>query len=277
MNTLEQNKKAQAFQALHHGKETLILANAWDCVSAKMVEQRGFSAIATSSASCAWSRGYKDGEHVPPTVALDVIKNISEVVSIPVTADIEGGYFRENLDQFEDFIGKVIAAGAVGVNIEDGYAHTERMNDTLYQMEEIKRARKAGKSVGVDVFINARTDAMISNKSMAEKMAICIEKATAFEEAGANGIFIPFITEMKTVEALKKAIKLPLNILISKTLNIEELKNLGVNRISTGARPMMATMVQFGNLLQQLKNSNQWENLFAEGLTYEELNSWFRN
>src|ERR1700675_3176329 len=109
-----QSEKAELFRSLHRGPEILVLPNAWDCASARLFEQAGFPAIATTSAGIAFSLGYSDGERIPQDLMLTAVRRISSCVSVPVTADLESGYG----DVAKTTAG-LIAAGAVGLNLED--------------------------------------------------------------------------------------------------------------------------------------------------------------
>src|SRR5438105_12090769 len=114
-----QQDKARRFRQMHHAQEILILANAWDVASAKIIEQAGFSAIATTSAGVAWSLGYADGERIPRDEMLRAVERIARAVDLPVSADLEAGY-GETLEAVAETMRLAILAGAVGVNFEDG-------------------------------------------------------------------------------------------------------------------------------------------------------------
>lgn len=271
-----QNKLAEKFHSLHHTGKTLVLPNVWDCTSAKVFEESGFQAIATTSSGISWSCGYRDGEHIPPELMTDVIGRIAHSVNVPVTADIEGGYFRNEIERFSQFISTVIEAGAVGINLEDGYAHTARLNEIAHHAELIKAAKETGRRKGVNLFVNARTDAMILPVALSEKIKISVERAAAYEAAGADGVFVPFIREQKTVAQLKKAIRLPLNILINDSLNISEVDSMKVNRISVGGRPAMAVANLLGKIAKELKEGTDWHSLFIKEPSYDVLNGWFK-
>ena len=204
-DSIVQNKFSEVFHALHHADEMLVLLNVWDCASAKIAEMAGFPAIATTSAGVAWSYGYQDGEDIPPGLMVEAVNRIAHSVQVPVTADVEGGYFRNNLDTFSKFINNIIDAGAVGINLEDGYAHTNKLNDIKQQAAEIKIAKENGRQKGINLFVNARTDAMLLPKDLKSRIEICIERAKMLEAAGADGIFIPFIKEIETVVQLKES------------------------------------------------------------------------
>ncbi|MBE7515548.1 MAG: isocitrate lyase/phosphoenolpyruvate mutase family protein [Chloracidobacterium sp.] len=270
-----QNELAKRFHALHHTGEMLILANAWDCLSAKMIEHCGFPAVATTSSGMSWTLGYKDGEHIPPQLMVEAVGRIAQSVSVPVTADIEGGYYRDDLDKFSQFISSVIDAGVIGINIEDGHAHSERLDDIESQAKEIAAAKEVGERKGIDLFVNARTDAMLLPLEPNAKIEACIERAKAFQKAGADCIFIPFIRDMDTIAGLKSGIELPLNILMTNTLDVEALRSLKVERVSVGARPAMAAMHLLKEIAADLRSTSDWHKLFINDPSYEELNEWF--
>lgn len=276
-NAEKQNALAERFHALHHAETMLVLPNAWDCLSAKIFEESGFPAIATTSSGISWSVGYKDGEHIPPELMLEVIRRITNAVSIPVTADIEAGYFGNDFERYGKFISDVIEAGAVGVNIEDADAKTKTLNDLDKQKTKITLAKNIGKEKGVRLFVNARTDAYErAPGELKNKIHACIERADAYQRAGADGIFIPFILEMETIAELKKAVPLPLNILVNEKLDIGGLRKLQINRVTVGGKPIVAAMSLLKKISAELQSGNNWQSLFVKEPTYLEINSWFQ-
>src|SRR5271154_6913907 len=147
-----QSEKAEFFRSLHRGSEILVLPNAWDCSSARLFEQAGFPAIATTSAGVAFSLGYSDGERVPQDLMLDAVRRISGCVDVPVTADLEAGYG----DVAKTPAG-LIAAGAVGLNLEDMDHESQSLAAIPMQIEKIAMVRHIAAGLGVNVVINART------------------------------------------------------------------------------------------------------------------------
>lgn len=276
IDLVRQNELAAKFHELHYSDEMLVLANAWDCASAKIFEVAGFKAVATTSSGISWSCGFKDGEHIPPDLMIEIISRIAGCVTIPVTADIEAGYYGDDLKKFSDFISDVIKAGAVGINLEDGDSKTRSLIDINFQIKKIKSVKEIANQNGVNLFLNARTDAIeLAKGDLKTKIKICIERAKAFEEAGADGIFIPFVKEIKTVEELKKAIKLPLNILINDTVKIDELRKLKINRVSVGGKPMLASLSTLKVIADELLSGDNWNSLFVKDPNYLEVNKWF--
>lgn len=271
-----QNKLAQDFHTLHHLDKPLILVNAWDCTSARLVREMGYPAIATSSASAAWSVGYKDGKKIPLNVKLEVLQRICRVVDIPVSADIEDGYIRENDEDFFEFIREVIKAGVVGINLEDSNPKTGKLDSVEVQTNRIKLAKEAGRTLGVNLFVNARTDAIEKAEGdMQARIQEAIYRAKVWEEAGADGIFVPFISDIEVIAQLKKGINLPLNILMDKNLKVADLRNLKINRISTGSKPFIATMGLLKKISSDLLTGDDWSTLFTDDINYPEINNWF--
>ncbi|HEY3776845.1 MAG TPA: isocitrate lyase/phosphoenolpyruvate mutase family protein [Rhizomicrobium sp.] len=226
MSTAE---KAREFHQLHRDG-LLVLPNAWDAGSARIVEHAGAKAIATSSAAVGWAHGYPDGEAIPPEVLLATIREIVRVVAIPVSADIEAGY-AQDAGEAGAFAGRAIAAGAVGVNVEDGRGSPDLL------CAKIERLRRVSAREGVDLWINARTDIYL--QKLAEGQAAydeTITRARRYAQAGANSIFVPAAVEETLIGNLVRDVGLPLNVLAWRGLpDAARLRELGVRRLSAGA------------------------------------------
>lgn len=232
---MDQKSKAEAFGALHHTGEILILPNAWDAASAAVMADASAKAVATSSAAVAWSHGYPDGDALPLPLLLATIEAVARVVSVPVTADIEGGY-TDDLGQLSETVKAVIGAGAVGINLEDG------RRDPDLHARKIGAARKAADAAGVALFINARTDVYL--QGLAEGHAAYVEtteRAERYRNAGASGVFVPGPSDPDLIGRLADEIKLPLNIMLLPGLaKAAQLQALGVRRVSSATAPFRA-------------------------------------
>jgi 2-methylisocitrate lyase-like PEP mutase family enzyme len=239
---MDQKTKAEAFGALHHTGDILILPNAWDAASAAVMADAGAKAVATSSAAVAWSHGYPDGDALPLPLLLATISAVARVCAVPVTADIEGGY-TDDLDQLAETIRAVIGAGAVGINLEDG------RRDADLHARKIEAARKAADGAGVALFINARTDVYL--KGLAEGHAAYVEtthRAERYRGAGASGIFVPGPSEPDLIGRLADEIKLPLNIMLLPGLaKAHQLQALGVRRVSSATAPFRQAYANLAN------------------------------
>jgi 2-methylisocitrate lyase-like PEP mutase family enzyme len=239
---MDQKSKAEAFAALHHTGDILILPNAWDGASAAIMADAGAKAVATSSAAVAWSHGYPDGDALPLPLLLSTIEAVARVVAVPVTADIEGGY-TDDLLRLSETIRAVIGVGAVGINLEDG-----RREPDLHA-RKVEAARKAADAAGVDLFINARTDVYL--KGLAEGHAAYVEtthRAERYRSAGASGIFVPGPSDPDLIGRLADEIKLPLNIMLLPGLaKAEQLRALGVRRVSSATAPFRQAYATVAN------------------------------
>jgi 2-methylisocitrate lyase-like PEP mutase family enzyme len=237
MERASQQRRAELFRSLHDRTEILILPNAWDAGSAKLVEKAGAKAIATTSAGVANSLGYADGNLLPRDLAIEAVRRIVRVVDVPVTADIEGGYGDDPAAVCATVEG-VMQAGAVGINIEDGRLEPERYAERLAAI----RARAA--AIGIPLFINARTDVvLLSLVSAADQLDEVFRRARLYESAGADGLFVPGLADRAVIASLCREVTLPVNLLALPTLPPpEELAALGVARISAGAALMRSSM-----------------------------------
>ena len=220
----------EVFARLHAGPELLILPNAWDAGSARIIEHAGAKAIATSSAAVAWAHGYPDGEIVTPESLLATVRSIARVVSIPVSADIEAAYAADAAAA-SAFATRVIDAGAVGVNIEDGVSPPDLL------CAKIEALREAASRRDVDLWINARVDVYLRRLMEGEAaFKEVIARARRYTEAGANSIFVPGVADRTLIGNLVRNVTLPLNVLAWPGLpDARTLTSLGVRRLSAGS------------------------------------------
>jgi 2-methylisocitrate lyase-like PEP mutase family enzyme len=226
---------ADRFHALHVRPEVLVLPNAWDAASAALMEDAGAKAVATSSAAVAWARGYADGDAVPVAAVIDTVAGVARVVSVPVTADIEGGY-TDDLAILAETIKAVVGAGAVGINFEDG------RRDPDLHARKIEAVRAAADQAGVNLFINARTDVYLAGLAAGEAaLAETLRRAALYAQAGASGIFVPLPIEEDLLSTLAGGITLPLNVMGRPGMpSAERLSQLGVRRLSSATGPFNA-------------------------------------
>jgi 2-methylisocitrate lyase-like PEP mutase family enzyme len=244
MNT---QTRARAFHALHNDG-LLILPNAWDAGSARIVEHAGAKAVATSSAAVGWAHGYPDGEAIPPEVLLATIREIVRVVAIPVSADIEAGY-AENAETAGEFAARVAEAGAVGINIEDGRGSPDLL------CAKIERVRRAG----AELWINARVDVYLLGLEEGEAAyRETIARARRYAGAGAHSIFVPGAVDEDVLARLVRDIAVPLNVLAWPGLpDAAKLKQLGVRRLSAGAGLAKASLGRTHELAQAFMRDGQ--------------------
>ncbi|GGK96834.1 2-methylisocitrate lyase [Streptomyces flaveus] len=263
--------RALAFRSRHIPGRPLVLPNAWDATSARIVEDAGAAAVATTSAGLAWALGAADGDRLDRDRALGAVARIAEVVRVPVTADIESGYARGSVG-IGDTIRAVIAAGVVGVNIEDAlYGSGEGpLRPVAEQAERLAAAREAADAAGVSLFVNARIDTFLRG---AGGVDLTLERAAAFLAAGADGIFVPGVVDPVTVKALAEGIDAPLNVMAGPGAPpVAELAALGVARVSIGSGISQAVHAVVRRAARELLSAGTYESL-AGGLDYGELNA----
>lgn len=267
-------EKAALLKQLHHGPKILILANAWDAVSARMVEEMGFPAVATTSAGIAASLGYPDGQRVSRDEMLEVVARIVRAVQVPVTADMEAGYGRTP-DEMAATAQALVAAGAVGLNLEDMAGDDESSQVPIeLQVEKIRAVRAAANVAGVPLVINARTDIFLLPIGPAEtRFERTIERLRAYAKAGADCVFAPAVRDSQTIAKLVKAVEAPLNILvIPGAPNLNELERLGVARASIGSGLMRAALGTARKMAKTMLERRDNQAMFAEAIPYAEVN-----
>lgn len=240
MEIMTQAEKARAFADLHRKGDPVILYNVWDAGSAKTAESAGSKALATGSWPVAAAQGYEDGEKIPLDLVEMIVKRIVASVGLPLSVDFEGGY-AEKPAEITTNVGRIIAAGAIGVNFEDKIVGTKTLYDVAVQAERIRAVRQAADAAGVPLFINARTDLFLVESDRAKHPALvetAVARAAAYKAAGASGFFAPGLYDEGAIGKLAAGIDLPLNIIkLDPAPPIATLKKLGVARISYGPRP----------------------------------------
>jgi len=274
MNVRVQAEKAEQFRKLHHGPRMLVLSNAWDVVSARILEECGHPAIATSSAAVAFSRGYPDGQRISRGEMLEVVGRIARAVRIPVTADLEAGYGTTPNDMAET-VKAAIEAGAIGMNLEDVTGDDERSHvDLALQVEKIRAIRETAKSLGVPFVLNARTDVyLMPIGEVAARFERTVERLCAYRDAGADCVFAPGVSDRDTIAKLVKAVGAPLNILATPACPpLAELEKIGVARVSAGSGIMRAAMGTVQRIGKEMLEARSCETLFAGAISYADLN-----
>ena len=234
---MTQQEKAKLFYKLHHSKDLLVLPNIWDCLGAKLLENLGYPAIATASASISFTNGYNDGENIPFSDLLAILKTIAASVNVPVTADIESG-FAETEDRLKENIRQVIQTGVVGINFEDTDKKTNGLYPVEIQSQRIRVIKKVSKEMGVALFINARTDVYVRGKGLdapGSKLEEALKRGVAYKSAGADCFFPLAIQNEDEIKAIVKQLQMPVNIiLIAGVPELNTLDDIGVKRVSLG-------------------------------------------
>jgi methylisocitrate lyase len=215
----DQARKAEYFRALHISGKPLVLFNIWDAGSAKAVAAAGAKAIATSSWSVANANGFSDGEQLLLALAIENLRRIVGATDLPVTIDLESGY-GDTPEVIAETIGLAIEAGAVGCNLEDSFPVNGKLRETVNQCERIQSARRMADEAGIRFFINARTDVFFERPPAEHDNAIledAIERAHAYAEAGADGVFVPGLVDTKLISRFTQSSPLPVNIMVGES------------------------------------------------------------
>ena len=222
------------FRSLHQQEQPLLLGNVWDVPSARIFEKLNYQAIGTSSAAIAHMLGYADGEQLSFEERAYIVKRIKAATTLPLTVDIESGYSRD-LAVILQHLEQLYRLGVVGINIEDSIITTNREITDANSFKGIIAAIKDYLlESGVDVFINVRTDPFLLG--MPNALEETLKRLAVYEKAGADGIFVPGIEKATDIATVVSATALPVNVMyMPKLPNFEELKNLGVKRISMGS------------------------------------------
>ena len=263
MPNSEQQQKAEAFRRLHAEGDVLLLPNVWDVASARIIEEAGFPAVATSSAGVAFTQGFPDGQKIPPERMFVVIADIARAVRVPVTADVEAGYGGKPEDAAST-ARRVIEAGTVGMNFEDATGDPAHpLFDLQLQVERIRAVREAGASLDVPLVVNARTDVfLLQIGEPSKRYEEALLRLSAFRDAGADCVFIPGLVDLKTIARFVADLKCPVNILaVSGAPSVAELRRVGVRRISLGSGPMRAAMGLLRRIADELKVSGSYSGL----------------
>lgn len=271
-----QIEQAYAFRAMHDRQKVLLLPNCWDAASARLLVQRGFSAIATTSAGVAWSLGYPDGERAPLAEVLAAIARITRVAGVPVTADIETGYGEAPADVAAT-VQAVIGAGVVGINIEDGMPGHGPLRDTVDASARVRAARSAAHASGVPIVINARVDHWMQHDDAepSARLTDAVDRAKVYLTAGADCIYPIGLSDADTLAALVRAIDAPINVAAGPGMpDLAELARLGVTRVTTATRLATLALAAIDRAVGDMLASGNFDGL-AANFTYADAQRLF--
>jgi 2-methylisocitrate lyase-like PEP mutase family enzyme len=261
---------ARTFRRLHDPTRPLLLANAWDPGSARLIETCGAAAIATTSAGLAWARGYPDGDVLPPRILAAAVAEIVRVISVPLTVDIEGGYSADPR-AVGDTIAAIVDAGGIGINIEDGTSSPDLLE------AKITAARTAASNAGIDLFVNARTDVYLLGLVPQERAVDeTIDRLGRYRAAGCDGVFVPGVTDAGEIGTIAAAIALPLNVLVRRNLPpVAELGRLGVARVSAGSAIAQAAYGTVRRATTQFLDEGRYDAMYESDIDYGQVNDLF--
>jgi 2-methylisocitrate lyase-like PEP mutase family enzyme len=261
------------FRSLHAQDRILVIPNVWDAASAAVFKNAGAQALATTSCGLAWSCGYPDGDVLPQGALVFAVSAICRVThGTPVSVDFESGYSSDPREVAEA-VAKLREIGVVGINLEDGADPPEL---TVKKIAAIKRA---GANHG-DIFINARTDVYLRELATGDDaIRETIERGKRFIDAGADGFFVPALTENGAIERITAAVPLPLNVLVWPGLApLDKLYGLGVRRLSAGGRLAEVALSAARTAARAFMRGESRDEDLAHpgGVTYAEMNALFQ-
>lgn len=274
MNALAE--KAQVLRSLHKPGTPLVLFNVWDAVSARIVEELGYPALATGSAAVAWTLGYPDGEHLSREQMLAAVSRIARTVRVPLTADLEGAYGLSVQDAALTARG-AIEAGASGLNFEDA-GEPGKLIDLDRQCERIEAMVETGQRLGVPIVINARTDVFLHRapgETDESRMQEAIRRGNRFLQAGADCVFVLGVSDEASIGRLAREIQGPINVFATaKTPPVARLAELGVARVSVGPAGLAHALMHVRRAAQRLRDEGTFE-FGADRISGDELDALF--
>ncbi|WP_132145137.1 isocitrate lyase/PEP mutase family protein [Luteibacter rhizovicinus] len=274
-----QAERVRQFHEMHAGDTVLVLPNAWDAASARIVEEAGAKAVGTTSAGIAWSHGFSDGEQLPVHDLIAACRRICRVTSVPVTVDIERGYGPTPEDSGE-LVDALLELGIVGVNIEDGTLRdTSTLTHPSVLSERIVHIKAVAQRRNVPLFINARTDTYcVPSTDRAARFKETVRRALLYVEVGADGIFVPGLADLAEIENLARQIPVPLNIYAGGAgiPAVAELQRAGVRRVSLGCGPLQSVMAHMRRIAHEAIDQGTYEAMTADMLSGSEANGLFR-
>ncbi len=255
---MTQAEKAESFRKQHHENKILILPNVWDTISARLIASAGFRSVATASFSVAAANGYPDGEKIPFEKLLDVVSEISAAVDVPVSVDFERGY-SSDLTTLSDNVRRLLDAGAIGVNIEDRAPSGNELYSIDAQCKKLETIREAGIKQGVNIFINARTDAYLL-KATSNFLDETIRRGKAYETAGADGSYPILVDNYADLQRILSEVSLPMNAILTKPVgDLKKLENLGVKRVSLGPGALKYVLTKLRSMVSGLSDYDTTE------------------
>ena len=269
-----QVEKAEDFRSLHDRRDVLVLPNAWDVPSARVFEDEGFPAVATSSAGMLVSLGYPDGEEIPAKDFDAAIRRIARVLSVPLSADVVAG-FGDTPEGVASRVRAVIRAGAVGINIEDFVHSAKKLLPVEKQKAKLKELVRLREALKVPFVINARTDALrYAPGNDGEKLEEAIRRAEAYRDLGVDCVYPMGLTDAESISKFVGALGFPTNVMVRKGLpTVPELKRLGVARVSFGPTASYAAMGLLRRASREVREKGTYGSLIEGAITFDELNS----
>ncbi len=276
MNIDRQKQKAQDFLSLHTQEDLLILPNVWNPIGARILQAKGYPAVATASAAVSASLGYRDGEKIKRSTLIDLLRRIVGSVDVPVTADIESGY-GDSISELAKTASQVIDSGIVGINIEDSLEEGGALRPVEAQCERIMAVKRIAADRGLPLVVNARIDSYLSSTFTKKEDATedAVSRAGAYSEAGADCVYPIGPGDEETIRFLRARIDLPINILATPgAVSLSLLQSIGINRVSFGPFVFRSLLNKFSDIADCLKSkgdSSCFSDMWSKEQTEEYL------
>ena len=267
-------ERADRLRELHRPGRPLVLVNAWDAATARLVAEAGAPAVATTSAGIAFAAGLPDGQKISRERMLAGVASICAAVDLPVTADVEAGYGDSGEDAERTAAG-VIAAGAVGVNLEDG-RDAPPLAAIGLQVDKIRAVIAEGRRRGVPLVVNARTDVFLDRIGPESgRLDETLRRGAAYRDAGADCVFVPGVVDRGIIAELVRRLACPVNVLVGPgSPPVGELAALGVARVSFGSGPMRAAATLVRRMAEEAFARGTYS-LLEDIVPHAELNALF--
>lgn len=272
----EQRRKAERFRALHREGRLLVLPNVWNPLGARLLASLGYPAVATASAAVAYSLGYDDGEQIAFEEMLSVVGRIARSVSVPVSADIERGYAAD-AKGVRSNVHRVLAAGVVGINIEDSFEEGGALREVNEQCERIRACREAGDEAAIPLVINARIDVFMQAGDMplSERLEEAIARGKAYLDAGADCLYPILLADLTALKALHAATGSPLNVYASASAaSMYDLESAGIARLSIGPGMLRAAVTAMRDVALELKAYGGYDRFTRNAITSDEIRAF---
>jgi 2-methylisocitrate lyase-like PEP mutase family enzyme len=264
---------AERFRALHRAPGMFVLPNAWDVPSARVFEEAGFPAVATSSAGMLVSLGYPDGEGIPREEYLAAVRRIASRLSVPLSADIVAGFGRTP-EEVAATVRGVVEAGAVGINLEDQDPRGTGVLPLEGQLAKLRAIRELTDDLGVPLVLNARTDVLVRGPGApADRLREAVRRGRAFLAAGADCVYPMRLSAKEEIATYVAGVPGPVNVMIRPELPpLDELERLGVRRVSFGPSASYAALGLLRRIGREVLVDRSFRSLVDGAITFDELN-----